>query len=108
MALGHNAFVNAPDEVRIGNAAITSIGGAVNWSVISDGRFKTAVKEDIPGLEFITQLRPVSYQLEREKLQAFLKGDNIEGHAKTPSGSSQRTTGFVAQEVIEVIDKKRL
>ena len=45
MALGYQASATAANQVRIGNAAITSIGGFSNWTNISDGRYKTNVTE---------------------------------------------------------------
>ena len=49
------------DVVWVG--IVTSIGGYANWTNVSDKRFKTDVREDIPGLDFIMALNPVSYRL---------------------------------------------
>lgn len=67
--LGYRATATASNTVRIGNTAVTSIGGQVGWSVLSDGRYKKAVNDDIKGLDFILQLRPVSYQYDFEKIR---------------------------------------
>jgi len=75
MALGYNARVNASTKVVIGNTAVTSIGGYADWTNFSDQRFKTAVQENVKGLEFILKLRPVTYQLDINKLAAVLKED---------------------------------
>ena len=56
--------------------------------------------EDVPGLEFVTRLRPVSYRVDRAALQAFLKGEEVE-NGKTAQ-EQPRETGFIAQEVEEV------
>jgi trimeric autotransporter adhesin len=61
MALGFNAIALNDNEVRIGNDDVTTIGGAVDWSVLSDGRYKKDIKADNGGLGFIMQLRPVNY-----------------------------------------------
>ena len=53
------ASVTVANEIYLGNSAITSIGGIVNWTATSDGRFKKNVQEDVPGLIFIEELRPV-------------------------------------------------
>lgn len=63
MALGYGAHVTASNKVVVGNASVTSIGGQVAWTTFSDGRFKTNLNENIPGLAFIDKLRPVSYTL---------------------------------------------
>ncbi len=106
--VGIDATGTASNMVRLGNTFVTSIGGYQNWTNISDGRFKVNVKEDVPGLNFITQLRPVTYQLDREAINDF-NGVNAR-HAellKDQPGTeflsgdrySTVTTGFIAQEV---------
>lgn len=99
-AIGYNASITASNQVRIGNASVTSIGGYANWSNLSDGRFKINVQETVPGLAFIKKLRPVTYHLDMEAIAAFQNlPDSIpfieDGSPK--SGSLQ--TGFIAQEV---------
>jgi len=63
-AVGYEAYATESNQVVLGNSAVTSIGGYANWSNFSDGRYKKNVQEDVPGLEFITQLRPVTYTLD--------------------------------------------
>lgn len=67
--VGYRATTGVSNSVRIGNSAVTSIGGQVGWSVLSDGRYKKAVNEDVKGLDFIMQLRPVTYQYDFEKIR---------------------------------------
>jgi len=105
-ALGAEATVTASNQVRIGNANVTSIGGVVGWSIVSDGRFKSDVKEDVSGLDFINGLRPVSYTLDIPAMEKFL--GLPDSAAKTVAASrkkSTRTTGFVAQEVEALVKK---
>ena len=94
--------------VRIGNQYVSSIGGQVGWTTLSDSRFKENVREDVPGLSFIGQLRPVTYQLDREKINEFtgvnarhqkLKEDNPDAEFLNGERFSPVTTGFIAQEV---------
>jgi hypothetical protein len=73
MAIGNTATVNASNKVVIGNSSVTSIGGYANWSNFSDGRFKRNVKEDVPGLAFITKLRPVTYTLDVDAINDFIQ-----------------------------------
>jgi hypothetical protein len=122
-ALGYGAMVTASNQVRIGNTAVTSIGGEVNWTAFSDGRYKKNTKEDVPGLSFITKLRPVTYTLDVNSIDSKLKVKQPEGTgvkladetarliaALQPSSEEQKAkaekakvvyTGFVAQEVEE-------
>ena len=98
-AVGFGATNTASNQVRIGNAGVTSIEVAVLPAVFSDARFKSDIKEDIPGLDFITKLRPVSYQLERARIQTFF------GQEASNLSPTQRTIGFVAQEVEALLEE---
>jgi hypothetical protein len=98
-AIGANAVVDASNKVRIGDASISSNGGQVAWTAFSDARIKKNIEENIPGLEFITRLRPVSYHFDVDK-QNQLMGIN-----RADQGASQydieqiQFSGFLAQEV---------
>jgi hypothetical protein len=112
-ALGSLSTVNASQQVRIGNSLVTSIGGYVGWTNISDERYKTHVQEDVAGLEFIMKLRPVTYRLDIDNLSAALAEDrenNREGESsseaykailkESKNNKAKITyTGFIAQEV---------
>lgn len=71
-AFGNGAIVTASDQIIIGNSNVTSIGGFANWSNFSDGTYKIAVQENVPGIAFIKKLRPVTYKLDMEKLATFM------------------------------------
>ena len=49
------------NQVRIGNTAITYAGTQVAWSVTSDSRWKENIQPSNLGLNFINDLKPVSY-----------------------------------------------
>jgi len=105
-ALGYNATPTASNQVRIGNTSVTSIGGKVSWSTFSDGRFKKEVKEDVSGLEFINQLRPVSYALDESAIDKFLRiPDSLQSVNAASRKPAIRQTGFIAQEVEAVVKK---
>ncbi len=97
VAIGAYTSTFASNEVAIGNDSTTSIGGPVNWTALSDGRVKTDVAYDVPGLDFVRDLRPVTYEIDVEKAYA-LRGavvpDALRGRA-----SNSRSTGFLAQDV---------
>jgi len=102
-AIGNGAIVNADNTVRIGNGAVTVIEGAVVFSLPSDARFKNNIQENIPGLSFITKLRPVSYYFDNDKLDHFSRTGELKNYLfKTASLSTNQSilkTGFLAQEV---------
>jgi hypothetical protein len=104
-ALGSQAVPTASNQVRIGNIAVTSIGGQVSWTTFSDGRFKKDIKEDVSGLDFINHLRPVSYMVDKTGLNKFLHVTDSSGNQEETRSTPTRQTGFVAQEVDEIVKK---
>lgn len=99
-ALGYFARTTASNQVRVGNSSVSSIGGQVAWSTLSDGRFKTDISDDVPGLSFILGLRPLTYQVDTESLNRFL---GVEGENATAKSEPNRVeTGFIAQDVQQV------
>ncbi|HJW29507.1 MAG TPA: tail fiber domain-containing protein, partial [Saprospiraceae bacterium] len=101
-AIGANSLVNASNKVMIGNTNVTSIGGYANWSNFSDGRFKRNVSENVPGIAFIEKLRPVTYTLDIEAINAFntkdMRPDSIV-LTVNPDKKNEVYSGFIAQEV---------
>lgn len=85
--LGNGASVptsTASNQVRIGNAAVTYAGVQVAWTVTSDRRLKDNIKDSNLGLNFINQLRPVSYVRKNDE-------------------SKKPEYGFIAQELQETL-----
>ncbi|MEO8146412.1 MAG: tail fiber domain-containing protein [Bacteroidia bacterium] len=98
-ALGNASRITANSQVRIGNANVSSIGGYVDWSNISDGRYKKNIKENVKGLEFIRLLRPVTYNLNVTGLNVFLNINDSVNKAGVEAKEKELQTGFIAQEV---------
>ena len=110
-AIGHNARVNSSNHVRIGNSSVTSIGGQVAWSNLSDGRAKTNIRTNVPGLDFINRLQPVTYNMNLDVLDELMKIDRTEQNDKMSPEmleieraarefkQSIVQTGFIAQDV---------
>lgn len=101
-AIGAGAIVNTSRKVRIGNSAVLTIEGAVEFSSTSDGRYKFNIKEDVRGMEFIARLRPVSYQFDGLKFDHTLDPGNASldtEAAQYEKAASVRRNGFIAQEV---------
>ncbi len=110
IAVGQGTIVGGSNTARFGNPATDSYGGWANWTNVSDGRFKKNIKENVPGIDFITKLRPVTYTLDATGLDAFLhkndKGENkLSASENTIHQQALREkekitcTGFIAQEV---------
>ncbi len=89
------------NSIDLGNTSVTRIQGQVLMSIYSDGRIKENVLENVPGLDFILKLRPVTYNLNIHKQNELL----YEGQKNTEDWTGKydiekvRMTGFIAQEV---------
>ncbi len=103
-AIGASAIVDASNQVRIGNSAVTVIEGQVPFTTPSDGRFKFNVQEDVKGVDFLMQLRPVTYHIDVKRFDAKMTGANgveksLVMQAAYTEAEQMRRTGFIAQEV---------
>lgn len=103
-AIGFGSVALADNQIRLGNSSITKVGGFANWSSVTDNRVNKDVKSDIPGLDFINKLNPVTYAVDIDA------ADNIETPGRNLGYSGlelsernakkkKRISGFVAQEV---------
>jgi hypothetical protein len=115
-AIGFQSTISASNQVRIGDNNVTSIGGAVGWTTVSDGRFKSNVQSNVPGLAFIKQLKPVTYTLNISALNKFLRpqgltdknGKKMAMHGaadNVAAGEKIVRTGFIAQDVAAAAEK---
>ena len=119
-AIGYQATASASNQVRIGNSSVISIGGYANWSNISDGRAKKNMKADVPGLDFINLLQPVTYNLDldeidnllgidkavKDKLEKDMPQDLKDKNEKAKKNKQDEVqTGFVAQDVEKAAKK---
>jgi hypothetical protein len=111
IAIGYSVYFSGSNEVRIGNNAITSIGGWANWSNVSDGRVKKNIKQNVPGLSFINKLQPITYNLNLDAADKILQhaemkdkdGNTIQPSADEITATKEKQqivyTGFIAQDV---------
>lgn len=121
-AVGAYAIATANNQVMLGSTTINSVRAAASFVIYSDGRFKKNIKENVPGLKFINQLKPVTYNYDIHKLNAFIQpASNADGKSKfkIPVNEKQQQlieaaitnkekktyTGFVAQEVEQIANK---
>jgi len=106
-AIGNGALVFQNNMMRLGNSAVTRIETQVGLTVVSDGRYKYNVKEEVKGLDFIKKLRPVVYQYDTEKMDKTWMGEEFDTMVKHnpqllkdyQKASQIRYSGFIAQEV---------
>ena len=74
----------------------------MGWSNFRDGRCKSNIHEDVPGLACINKLKPVTYKLEVKKLDQFLgRKDSLMNTMQPGYAIAEKKihTGFVAQDV---------
>ncbi|MEO8146505.1 MAG: tail fiber domain-containing protein [Bacteroidia bacterium] len=112
-AFGVNTTITASYQIRLGNNTVTSIGGFAGWTTLpSDKRFKKNIQTNVPGLEFISKLKPVTYTLDVSGINNFLRKDmpvrkDAEGRIielpKDENGIAAKEkvvySGFIAQDV---------
>ena len=101
IALGYGVFTNGTNIASIGNASVGWVGtlGISLWQTGSDARIKNNVKEDVPGLSFITQLRPVTYNIDVDKENEILGIKDISDYPEKYDVEKKVLSGFIAQEV---------
>ncbi|RLD40076.1 MAG: hypothetical protein DRI89_12740, partial [Bacteroidetes bacterium] len=98
-AIGYNTSISGSNQIHLGNTSISEIKGQVNFSIYSDGRVKTNIKENVVGLEFIKRLRPVTYHFDVDKQNSLL-GINDESQSDSKYAIEKiEFSGFIAQEV---------
>jgi trimeric autotransporter adhesin len=102
--LGNLALVNANNKIRLGDPAVTVIEGQpLNYTGLSDGRFKRDLKDDVVGLDFIMKLKPISYNFDKVAYNNFIRKNNKDSlHDLTEELTLQskiRQSGFVAQDM---------
>jgi hypothetical protein len=100
IAIGYNCNITASNQVRLGNSTTTSIGGYVNWENYSDARFKRDVREDVPGLDLVLKLRPVTYHMDMDAIAKWHNTpDGLRLFESEKLKESELQIGFIAQEV---------
>lgn len=102
--IGYNATVNASNKVRLGSTVVTVVEGQVAYTNPSDARFKFNVKENVPGLDFIKKLKPVTYNFDTKKFENHLNPNRKEEIANIDYSKSTAIihTGFLAQDVEKI------
>ena len=79
------------NQIQIGNKTHTDAKVNISWTIVSDKRDKTKIKKLNKGLDFVQNLKPVSF--ERRKNRESQETDNKERY------------GFLAQDVLELEGK---
>lgn len=106
IAIGYFRTIGASNQVRIGNSSVTSIGGQVAFTNLSDERAKSDIREDVQGISFIEKLAPVTYHINRVEQQTLeLQDAKIATVAPKPIPDESLHTGLEAQAVHQALLK---
>ncbi len=91
------------NRVVVGSTSVTNAYVQVAWTVVSDERDKTDVKDSPYGLSFVQSLRPVIYKRDdRARYKETDADGNVTEFEKDGSRKDEKyTLGFLAQQVIE-------
>jgi len=101
-AIGFDVYITASNQVRIGNSSVTSIGGFRAWSNLSDGRAKTNISRNVPGLDFINRLQPVTYNMD------LVAADKLFGIDRTARNSDENSLAeSLSQEQLDIMEQSR-
>ena len=102
-----NAQCTGDNQVLIGNTAITQIRSQITGlTAYSDARFKSDIKADVVGLDFILKLKPVTYNQNPIILHEIWETpDSLVRQINHAEIDTIRFTGFLAQEVEDAMKK---
>ncbi len=115
-AIGYNSVPTANGRMVFGTTLSTNLtGGYGAWQNPSDARFKRDVRTDVPGIEFIRLLRPVTYNLDAPAIEHFTGAEARLASLEDPvplqehrqgwhAVANARCTGLLAQEVAAALD----
>lgn len=115
-AIGFGAIVNNSNTVQVGNTNVSNVYfgnptntvlNAASLNTTSDARFKYNIQKNVPGLDFITRLKPVTYYFDDEKLVNFTETGMIDNSIVKQSSNkvlNKLHTGFLAQDVEKLVN----
>ena len=116
IVIGSGATGTGDNEIALGNTSISAIKGQVAFSTYSDRRIKREINDSKLGLDFIMNLRPVTYKMKNpadypdELLEDRFRMDVTSGPNNQltdfrPADDQTIYDGLIAQEVKEAIDE---
>ena len=108
IVIGYNAMGTGDNQIALGNTSITAIVAQVtSITAYSDNRIKRDVRDSELGLEFIKELRPVSYRWKNPAdYPPELREQRFAGDTATrPADNDTVHDGLIAQEVRDVLDR---
>jgi hypothetical protein len=101
ISIGNNGYLNlASNQSFMGNLSTAWTGGNTTWfTYASDARVKKNVAEDVKGLDFISRLRPVTYNLDINAMREITGNEKTTDYPEKYDVEKIKQSGFLAQEV---------
>lgn len=96
IVIGKGTVCSVSNRIVMGNPYTKSALAFASWGLVSDGRFKKNIRENVPGLDFINKLRPITYNLNATDLDAFLHRDSGGTVADSTAASAKTGKGVPA------------
>jgi len=96
--------VSGYTTIGIGTSDIRAEHGVATWATVSDERVKKDIEDSTVGLNFINDLRPVTFNY-RNKGDLPTEFNGYEEDSTEVYKSEKSQHGFIAQEVKAAIDK---
>ena len=109
LVLGYNVACTGDANFTFGNASTDSniAHGATSITAPSDARLKEEVEDEKVGLDFINELRPVTFRWKKaNEVPSDMRAYDADSDERVMNGKYNH--GFIAQEVKEVIDRHDL
>lgn len=112
-ALGYGASVGASNTIVLGNSSVTALKcNTQTITALSDIRFKKNVADETHGLDFVMQLKPITYNIDVRKLNNFTYGSKADSLFKGSMWDENINakehilySGFSAQQVEQAAQK---
>ena len=107
IVIGNNISGTKDNAVFIGNDSShieNDFNSDATWNHSSDRRQKTDIKDDLVGLDFIKDIRPVTY-VHKSPSEFPEEWDAYNPDDKEPMGGDKVIHGFIAQEVKDALNR---
>jgi hypothetical protein len=108
IVLGTGLTGTAASRVHIGNSSshiYNDFNSNATWTHSSDKRQKIDIKEDKLGLDFINDMKPVTFK-HKSPSEFPKEWTSYDAEDKEPMGGDKTVHGLIAQDVKEALDKQ--
>tara|TARA_R110000824_G_scaffold193230_3_gene375641 strand:- start:2166 stop:3986 length:1821 start_codon:yes stop_codon:yes gene_type:complete len=116
IAIGASTSTDGVNKIRLGNSSMATANIQIDWTIDSDERIKENITDGAIGLDFINDLRPVTFTKkhpsewdsaileDRYKIGGSDYDDETDEVVKDEFDSTSVIDGLIAQEVKATID----